>query len=834
MDIDKYSVSLKELIDHDDKFYAHSDGNRVETINEHIELCIKYLKRIVSIKNIDGIITKIIQSNQNLQAESSEELFIELFINTIVFHDIGKINPKFQIDKIHNNYLKDISPEKNYQSRHSLLSAYIYIAYYNEKLKDLPKNIKFIMMIYMYLNAFVISRHHSQINDLKTNFINDMINENEINLNLTQWFNENLLKLLKQQNEVSLIKKRPWQKIEYFLTKQSINNQINVYLYVRLLHSLLITCDYLATSEFKNRKEITIENYQFDEIIEAYNNNDLIKKIRENNIAKIEGINKLRTEIFLESERNLLNNLDKNIFYLEAPTGSGKSNTALNLSLQLVNRCENLNKIIYVYPFNTLVEQNVENLAMSFKGTNVMDKVAVINSVTPIKVDEEMSILYSENEKYQQALLDRQFLTYPILLTTHVSLFDTMFGNNRESSFGFCQLANSVIVLDEIQNYRINIWNEIIIFLKQYAKILNLKIIIMSATLPNLEILALNDDKSIQLISNKEKYYQDKLFKNRVKLDYHLLNVNDVEEKLFNEICKQSKSKKRIMIEFICRKTADKFYQRLKNTEIDSQILFISGLDSVIERKRIIEKVKKLSNLILVATQVVEAGIDIDMDIGYKDISKLDSEEQFMGRINRSSKKVGYVYFFNLDSAMKIYNGDERVDQRFTLQNENCKHFLESKNFTGYYDKLLQIVKDSANQDNDNNLQAFFKEQVGILSFINVAKKMDLILDTRNRTSIYIATTIKDTDGKVYDGKKIWTKYEELLMDNEMDYSKKMVELSKIKSVMNYFIYQIDRNCRFDYDKQIGDLYYIDDGEKYMKYGKLDMTIFDTENELFI
>ncbi len=165
-----------------------------------------------------------------------------------------------------------------------------------------------------------------------------------------------------------------------------------------------------------------------------------------------------------------------------------------------------------------------------------------------------MSILYSENEKYQQALLDRQFLTYPILLTTHVSLFDTMFGNNRESSFGFCQLANSVIVLDEIQNYRINIWNEIIIFLKQYAKILNLKIIIMSATLPNLEILALNDDKSIQLISNKEKYYKDKLFKDRVKLDYHLLNVNDVEEKLFKEICKQSKSKKRIMIEFICQK----------------------------------------------------------------------------------------------------------------------------------------------------------------------------------------------------------------------------------------------------------------------------------------
>lgn len=834
MNIDKYKISLKELINHNDKFYAHIDNSRVETIDEHIELCIKYFKKIVVQKKIDLIIKRLIHSNSYIQNDLTKELFVELFINTIVFHDIGKINPKFQIDKMNNNYLKDIEPEKNYQSKHSLLSAYIYIAYYNEKIQNLPKDEKYIMMTFIYINAFIISRHHSQINDFKNNFINDMVTANEINVNLKKWFNDNLSMLLKPQNQIHLIEKGAWKKIEYFLIKQSINNHINTYLYVRLLHSLLVTCDYLATSEFQNRKEITIENYQFDEIIEAYNNSNLIKKIRENNIDEIRGINKLRTKIFLESESNLLNNLDKNIFYLEAPTGSGKSNTALNLSLQLVNKCENLNKIIYVYPFNTLVEQNIENLAESFKGTNMMDKVAVINSVTPIKVDEEMSVLYSQNEKYQQALLDRQFLTYPILLTTHVSLFDTMFGNNRESSFGFCQLTNAVIVLDEIQNYRINIWNEIIIFLKQYAKILNLKIIIMSATLPNLEMLALDDDKSVQLINNKNEYYQDKLFKDRVKLDYHLLKVDNVEEVLFNEICKQSQAKKKIMIEFICRRTADKFYQRLKNAKIDCEILFISGLDSVIERKRIIEKVKKSSYLILVATQVVEAGVDIDMDIGYKDISKLDSEEQLMGRINRSSKREGIVYFFNLDNAMKIYKDDERVDKRFTLQNENCKQFLESKNFTSYYNELLQIIKDSAKQDNDNNLQTFFKEQVGILSFINVARKMNLILDTRDRISIYIATTIKDIDGKVYNGKKIWAKYEELLMDNEMDYSKKMVELSKIKSVMNYFIYQIDKNCKFDYDKQIGDIYYIDEGEKYMKYGKLNMSIFDTENELFI
>lgn len=252
------------------------------------------------------------------------------------------------------------------------------------------------------------------------------------------------------------------------------------------------------------------------------------------------------------------------------------------------------------------------------------------------------------------------------------------------------------------------------------------------------------------------------------------------------------------------------------------------------ERKRIIEKVKKSSHLILVATQVVEAGIDIDMDIGYKDISKLDSEEQLLGRINRSCKKEGIVYFFNLDDASKIYKNDERVQQNVTLQNEECKKILESKSFDSYYEKLLNNIKQTANEDNDNNLQEFFRDSVATIKFTKVAEKMNLILDTRDCVSIYLATVIKDIDGQVYDGRKIWQKYEELLLDNDLDYSKKVIELSKIKSIMNYFIFRVDRNSRFDYDKQIGDLFYIDDGEKYMKYGKLNMSIFDTGKELYI
>lgn len=65
----------------------------------------------------------------------------------------------------------------------------------------------------------------------------------------------------------------------------------------------------------------------------------------------------------------------------------------------------------------------------------------------------------------------------------------------------------------------------------------------------------------------------------------------------------------------------------------------MTGDSCILDRKRIIRQTKEMKSVILIATQVIEAGVDIDMDIGYKDISRLDSEEQFMGRINRSGKK---------------------------------------------------------------------------------------------------------------------------------------------------------------------------------------------------
>lgn len=835
MDIDRYLVSLEKIIINIDQCYGHRDDDYQETINEHIQLCTKYLKEIFKLKKLDSILKSFNISLGEGLSNEGKEMFNELFFNTITFHDTGKINPFFQSEKMANLVINYLNPPKNLESDHSKLSAYIYLGYYLNKLDRFKKSDYKILKTIVYINAFVISRHHSKINDFRTCFIDKFDSDDELEKRIIDWVNDDeFVKLFKDDFSFTPLKQKGCENLFKKLKKQSINKQIDLYVYVRFLYSLLVSCDYYATSEFygDNRNNVMLKDANFSEIIKLYNNSELITKIRKNDIGK-EKINGLRTKIFLEAERNLIENIDKNIFYLEAPTGSGKSNTALNLSLRLVENNDNLNKIVYVYPFNTLVEQNLASLNKIFGNSKAMNNIVVVNSTTPLKKGEDENF----SDEYQKALLDRQFLTYPIILTTHVGLFDTFFGNNRESAFGLCQYANSVIVLDEIQNYRIEIWNEIIIFLKEFAKILNLKIIIMSATLPDLELLTDDRSNSVSLITNPQEYFLNPIFKDRVKTDYSLMHVENTEKALLDHVLEMNKLKKKIMIEFIVRKSAEKFYRQLKEIELDCEVLFISGFDSVLEREKIIGTVKTSKHLILVATQVIEAGVDIDMDIGYKDISKLDSEEQFMGRINRSCKEdgKGIVYFFDLNKATNIYKGDERVVQKnLTLFNDDMKEVLLEKNFNHYYQKLLMTLANRAKKPEEKNVANFFRDYVACLDYNAVSKRMELILDTRDRVTIFLGRTVINIDGEEFDGKDIWNQYVGLLKNNEIDYAQKVCELSVVKSMMNYFMYQVIKKNQFDFKEQVGDIYYIENGDDYILDGKLNTTLFETVDELFI
>ena len=545
-------------------------------------------------------------------------------------------------------------------------------------------------------------------------------------------------------------------------------------------------------------------------------------------LQQVSEINILRTELFSEAEENLKRNKDQSVFYLEAPTGSGKSNTAMNLSFTLMQENSDLRKLFYIYPFNTLVEQNMSILEKTFGNKKkIMSQIAVVNSLVPFKDKKEVEEDRENSKKYQEILLDRQFLNYPFILSTHVMLFRTMFGNAKEDVFGFQQLCHSVIVLDEIQSYKINLWSEMIAFLKEFAELLDIKVIIMSATLPNLEVLTDHKENAVRLLSDCLKYFHHKMFRERVVPKYDLLEEDITLESLAEHVL-ENKNKK-VLIEFIKKASAEDFY-RILGERVES-VFLMTGDSSIQERKDLIEKIKGLSSVILVATQVIEAGVDIDMDIGFKDISRLDSEEQFMGRINRSGKKDGVVYFFNLDEAKSIYKEDVRGDERFTLMVPEIRTFLETKNFSAFYESdILPVLKKKGEMIDKNNLKEFFSQKVGILNMPEVAEKMKLIDDNTQGIFICFGRKLGDVDSRM-----LWWEYKELLENTQMNYAEKKVRLHDLRSEMNAFIYQFKNSALVEANEHIGDLYFIENGEEYFdENGVLKRELFSDDTDLFL
>lgn len=852
----EYIIPIEDIIVKPELFYAHCDrgnGKNPEILKEHVDRCYHYFEELWEHKNFKAVFENF---QKELAPELSDEgikLFYSLIVNVIIFHDCGKINPRFQSIKMKNTLKKWTAIDCLDGTKHSILSAAIYFDYFYEKIQEslLSKDEKNMIHVFMLVNAYVISRHHGNLSRFE-----EFLEEFQPNRQLADIFscmNQGDFTevyhgpFCKRDRHMMNMPRQNTRIYHSFLEKQC--SHAGLYTYIRFLFSVLVSCDYYATSEYDNGIQMsafgTIENTEF---ATQYEQSERVKQIRRLNpescVDDKKDINILRNRMFYEAEQTLLKNKDTNIAFIEAPTGAGKSNLAMNCSLKLLDK--NINKIFYVYPFNTLVEQNYDTLEKIYGQTDIFKSIAVINSITPIPLNGTRKFWENldkeENEKfYQKELLDRQFLNYPFILTTHVNLFQIMFGCEREAAISFYQLAGSVVVLDEIQSYKNVLWTEIMMFLQCYSRLLNMKIIIMSATLPKLDMLTGNHEKVVNLIENPEKYFQDARFKKRVALSYELLypDKKTEMEELYAHVLGQAQKGRKILMEFITKTSAEMFYHMLAESgREDLQVFCMTGDDNQIDRKRILREMDTADQdkaVILVATQVVEAGIDIDMDIGYKDISKLDSEEQFIGRINRNFKRKGVVYFFDMDNESGIYKEDYRVDTAYTLRKDEMKQLLADKNFGKYYDYILKGIRKYRNdRKNENGIEAFV-DNVKKLDFVWISQKMKLIDKNDDwKMSVYFAREITTDTGEIIDGKQVWERYRELLSDMTMNYAKKQILLSEVKSKMSYFIYQIKIDNSLDYNDRIGELYLIEDAEQYFENGRLNTDKFYSQGNLFV
>src|SRR5690606_9641990 len=181
-------------------------------------------------------------------------------------------------------------------------------------------------------------------------------------------------------------------------------------------------------------------------------------------------------------------------------------------------------------------------------------------------------------------------------------------------------------------------WDKIIYFFEHVAPLFNMRIIIMSATLPKIDALSKTLKGQItSLTPNKELFFKNVNFAERVNFNFSLLNqkaplkeekpayLSKLAETLLNKsefYAKNNYDKVRTLIEFITKNSASLFNKVIKeNKQFSSYTIFLLSGDILeLRRKEVINKIKKgeENKILVISTQVIEAGVDVDMDIGFK------------------------------------------------------------------------------------------------------------------------------------------------------------------------------------------------------------------------
>lgn len=639
---------------------------------------------------------------ENLSIKSVDAKYIKAEKIISCCHDFGKYTTYFQ------KYL--FSGEKSRYANHGFISA-LFAAYcmFNIIGED----------NYLPLIAYsCVLHHHGSLenlsNDLPKNnsglSINDNVNLVEkIDIALVQAEDmrknivtiENEYEILGLKDEVSTflntdctndilsrLKKMQF-KLIFF------NKDEKIYFLHQMLYSALISSDKISASD-TIIPEVKYGNYK-----------DLlyIKSNKFNNTSKI---NSTRDEIFNNVQKNIEEHyLDSKIFSITAPTGTGKTYTGFFAAMKLNELLGSNRKIIYSLPFTSIIDQNFDSIKDLYNNIPDFNKNM---SEYIIKHHNLSDVEYSsEYENYDRMAAEMLIENWNsgIIVTTFVQLIETLIGSRNRMLKKFNSIRGSIIILDEIQAIDSEYYMLIDKVLKDAALYLDCRIIMMTATKPIIL------ESAVELLDGYEKYFS--IF-NRTRL----IPLN---EKIFiNKFIKNLKDNlenKSYLI--ICNTIGQSISVYNEVKKFGRETLYLSTNLLPVDRKEKIkyirEKLKNNEKIIVVSTQVVEAGVDFDFDIVIRDIAPLDSIIQSAGRCNRNwREKTGKVYITSMvDDKGYLYSNYvySKNMVNITLQLISGFNIIEEKDFLSLIKNYYIEVKEKKSMD----ISKSFLESIRKLNF---------------------------------------------------------------------------------------------------------------------
>lgn len=700
-----------------DKLYAHIDRDKIEkkqTLYTHL------LKTGLEAKKIGE---KVYMGN--------------ISFLTGLLHDIGKASLDFQ-DKI----IKNSNKKVDHSSLGGLFVVKIYKSVFDEILvsKDqsildlksvLEKDKLTILDLSDYINILIytIMSHHGQYDMVRKNedmaYVLTSLDRLKKIEKSPYRFGESLQESLDIDDFYKEVEKFYESKgiyikdifckgfLEYLEIIKKLKNSAKEYsknkeyealcLYKSLLIRLLVSI--LKSADIKD----TINAYENIIVDEDPENLRQVEKRFEENINKKyasfgepEGkLNVLRREI---SEDILKRSKEDGlgIYKLDLPTGAGKTLLSLRYGINQMNY-QGKDRFFYVTSFLSVLEQNASEMRKILNDDDFIleHHSNVVDDKDEIENDDRDDELDVVKKKF---LLDDW--TSPVILTTMVQFYNSIFKGKSANLTRFKSLINSVIILDEWQSIPTEFLYMTNLALNFMKIVMKTTLVLSTATQPTNASVSLDhklfygnlDGENEDIIDNKN--YDFSAFE-RVKLKIYgdinkMYGIEDIRDLVLENLDKSN------LIILNTKKLVRKLYDLLENNYEDKDLYYLTTNLTASDRLKKIEEIKKRllkgDKICVVSTQLIEAGVDVDFDLVIRSLSGMDSVVQAMGRCNREGhRQSAFTYLINLDKNEEKTSMLKGVDERKTA----CKAALNKstddldiKKLTEeYFEKLYANLK---------------------------------------------------------------------------------------------------------------------------------------------
>ncbi len=616
-----------------------------------------------------------------------------------LIHDFGKASDRFQ------GYLRSklglISPDadgfvdaKRGEVDHSTAGAQL--AY--EKLVCRGQEGQLLAQFL----AIAIASHHSGLIDcLKPDGFNEFerrITKEDAITHLKE-ARSKLIDIEKKLNEI--LTKSIETQFHQFVTKEMVESndskEVRWFkrgLLARFLLSCLLEADRLNTADFENLGNETIRNYgkyiSWNTLLERLETRyvEYAKKTEKMEQGQALEVNRLRTRV----AQACLGAAEKpkGIYQLTVPTGGGKTEASLRFALHHARAHTKGNKkierIFYIVPYITIIDQNADKVRKILEREDESGKVVL---------EHHSNFVPPDDTSHRHNLLAENW-DAPIVFTTQVQILEALFGSGTRDARRMHQLANSILIFDEVQTVPIKITHMFTTALRFLTHACGATVVLCTATQPPLNNTGnpyreLNIPEENHIIRNEVE-----LFRRLKRVEVHdrrkpggLTNAEIVD---LTEHALQEKGS--VLLVVNTRASAKALYEEIKGRKLGVATYHLSTNMCPAHRMAVLErqikrKLKAKEPVICVSTQLIEAGVDIDFGAVIRALAGLDSIAQSAGRCNRHGTREGL--------------GDVWI---LNPQEENIDKLNDIRIGRGHTQRVLDDFK--------NNPQIFEDDRIGL------------------------------------------------------------------------------------------------------------------------